>query len=92
VVTFLSVNGLHGKDLENTFGCGDELPSHFEKELLAGGKGDLFVSGIGGTRRQKKGKQSEEYCENRVHEIMQARNDERLITKTRKGESTKREK
>ena len=43
MVALPAVHSLHGKDLENTFGCGDERPSHLEEELLTGGKGDSLL-------------------------------------------------
>jgi hypothetical protein len=52
VVTLLAVNGLHRKDLENTFGGRDKSPSNLEKEFLAGRKWDPPLLRM--TRRERK--------------------------------------
>jgi hypothetical protein len=63
VVTLLAVNGLHRKDLENTFGGRDKSPSNLEKELLAGRKRDRLLLRI--ARRERKRNDEKIYKKNR---------------------------
>jgi hypothetical protein len=67
VVTLHAVNGLHGKDLENTFGRRDERPSHLEEELLTGGKGDLLLLRSAWRKRERDDEKTDDRNREKLH-------------------------